>query len=659
MRVLHLDYETFSPIDLNKCGVHRYAEEAEIIMVQYAFDDEPVRVIDVLQGEAIPTEVLDALRDPTVIKKAANAAFERTITKACLGIECPPEQWRCTLVHAASVGLPGNLGKLTEVMKLGEKGKDKAGKALIRKFCLPCKPTKKNGHRTRNLPEHFPDDWERFKSYGHDDVVAEREVDNRLSRYPMPEVEWRMWFLDQRINDNGVKIDVQLVTNAIKIANELRERMFARAQEITGLTNPNSRNQLIDWLDSEDIVTQTLTKKDVEQLIGSTSNEKVQELLGIRLQMAKASVKKYEAVARAICKDGRLRGTLRFNGAGRTNRWAGQIFQPQNLPSKGLIRDVAFARELVKNDPDMATVLYDDVAQLLSSLLRPVLMAAEGNTYVDADFNAIEARILAFLANEEWRVELFKKGLPLYETSAEKMFNLPPGSVGKKDPVRQKGKVAELALGYQGWEGALITMGALDMGLLIEELAPICKAWRAANAAIEAYWYACEDAALKAVRGRCKVPVLTEYQQNPVVSYECDGNYLWANLPSGRRMYYAKPKVGTNDRGRAAVSYEGIDGTKKTWQRRWLYGGLLVENLCQAIARDCLRDTMLAWDRECPDLGDIVLHVHDQIIIETDELTAKLAEHELLNIMRRTLKWWPELELKGDGFINHFFMKED
>lgn len=659
MRVLHLDYESYSPVDLLKCGAHRYAEEAEIIMVQYAFDQDPVRVIDVLQGEEIPTEFIDALKDPTVLKKAANAAFERIISKACLGIDCPPEQWRCTLVHASGVGLPGSLSKLTEVMRLGDKGKDKGGRALITKFCKPCKPTKKNGQRTRNLPEHFPDDWERFKSYGHDDVIAEREVDRRISRYPLPDVEWRMWNLDQRINDRGVRVDVQLVTNAIKLSNDLRDSLFARAQEITNLENPNSRDQLIRWLDSEDVVTTSLTKKDVEQLIGSTTNEKVQELLSLRQQMAKASVKKYQAVARAICRDGRLRGTLRFNGAGRTSRWAGQIFQPQNLPSKGLVKDVPFAREIVKHNPDLATLLFNDVAQMLSSLLRPVLEAEELKTYVDADFNAIEARILAFLANESWRVELFDKGLPLYETSAEKMFNLPAGSVGKKDPIRQKGKVAELALGYQGWEGALITMGALDMGLLLEELAPICKAWRLANPAIESYWYACESAALKAVRTRTKVDVLTDYQDQAVVSYESDGNYLWANLPSGRRMYYAKPKIGSNDRGKMAVSYEGIDGTTKTWGRRWLYGGLLVENLCQAIARDCLREALLSWDEEQQGNGDIVLHVHDQVIIETPLPYAEEAKKAIEEIMGRKLKWWPELQLKGDGFVSAFFMKED
>lgn len=662
MRTLHLDLETYSPVDLGKCGAYRYAEEAEILMVAYSFDDGPVKLIDFTSSDSSKGDINElhrALRDPNVIKFAHNASFERTLIAACWGIPCPPEQWRCTSVWSASLGLPSGLGPLSEVLGLGDKAKDKSGKALIRKFCLPCKPTKKNGQRTRNLPEHFPEDWELFKQYCVQDVVAEKEVHRRISAYPMPEKEWRLWQLDQKINDLGIKVDVALVTNAIKLAEKIRLRLHARAQEITGLDNPNSRNQLIKWLDSEDVITQTLTKKDVEQLIGGTANEKVQELLSIRQQMAKASVKKYEAVARAICKDGYLRGTLKFNGAGRTSRWAGQIFQPQNLPSRGLIKDVPLAREVLKDDPDLFELLFDDVPQALSSLLRPVLMAAEGNTFVDIDFSAIEARKLAWLANEEWRLKLFAEGGELYGTSAEKMFGLPAGSVGKKDPARQRGKVAELGLGYQGWVGALISMGALDMGLTMEELEPICKAWRAANPAIEAYWYACEKAALKAVKLRTKVPVVTEFQKTALVSYECDGKFLWANLPSGRRMYYARPKVGINDRGREAVSYEGVDGTTKTWQRRWLHGGLLVENLCQASARDSLADSMLSWDEEHADKGNIVLHVHDQIIIEVAEDKALEASAAIEEIMARELDWAPGLLLKGDGFINHFFMKED
>lgn len=647
-RTLHLDYETFSPVDLIRCGVYRYAEEAEIIMVQYAFDDQPVTVVDLLQGEPFPQVVLDALRDPAILKIAQNANFERTITKACLGIECPPEQWKCTSVWAASLGLPASLGQLTEVLGLGDKGKLASGKALIKKFCVPCKPTKKNGQRVRNLPHHIPEDWEAFKRYGHNDVEAEREVERRFKPYPMPDSEWALWCLDQRINDRGILIDIKLVGIAIASAEEVRLSLMARAGEITQLANPNSRAQLISWLDSEDVITSTLTKKDVEQLLGSTDNERVIELLEIRQMLAKASVSKYKALARAVCKDGRLRGSMAFNGAGRTARWAGRIFQPQNLPSKGLIKDIPLARELLLNDRELLPVIYNSVPQALSSLIRPALIARPGHTYVVIDFSAIEARMLAWLAKEQWRLDLFAAGLPLYETSAEKMFDLPPGSVGKKDPNRQKGKVAELALGYQGWEGALITMGALDMGLQLEELAPIAAAWRLANPAIEQYWYDCEKAVLKAVAQKTRV-------QCGEVAYSCDGKFLFCHLPSGRKMAYVRPKIGTNTRGKQAVSFEGIEGSTKAWGRRWLYGGLLVENQCQAIARDCLALALIETEKVWP---EIMFHVHDEEIVEVPEDRGEEALHDLEEILGRPIPWAPGLLLKGDGYLTPFYVKD-
>lgn len=660
MTDLHFDYETFSPVDITKCGHYRYAEEAEIILLAYAFDDEPVVVVDVMGGESIPQRFLDALIDPQVVKYAHNMGFERVITKRCLGIEIPLDQVRCTSVWAAHLGLPARLGPLSEVLKLGDKAKLKIGEALIRKFCVPCKPTKKNGQRTRNLPEHFPEDWVLFKEYNRQDVEAEREVHRCIGPYPMPEKEWRLYQLDQRVNDEGIRVELRLVSNAIRLADSIRERLFNRAQEITGLDNPNSRNQLIAWLDTEDVYTTDLTKKTVEAILGGgTTNEKVTELLQIRQQLAKASVSKYEAMARAVCRDGRLRGMFKFNGAGRTGRWAGQIVQMQNLPSKGLIKDIELARELLlAGSFETLELLYSDIPNVLSSLIRTAFLPDEGDLLPVADFSAIEARKLAWLAREEWRLELFASGGKLYETSAERMFNLPPGSVTKKDPMRQRGKVSELSLGYQGWENALITMGALDMGLKLEELAPIASAWRKANPAIEDYWDACEKAALAAVRGKTRVPVLSRYQDQPLVQYESDGKFLMCILPSGRRLYYAKPRVGRNDRGNLAVSFEGVNGKSKKWGRSWLYGGLYTENISQASARDCLADTLLACDRH-PLLRKIRLHVHDELGISAPAGQAKAALAELEKIMAIAPAWAPGLPLKGDGFITQYYRKDD
>jgi DNA polymerase len=653
LRDLHYDYETFSPVDLKKCGHYRYAEEAEIILLAYAFDDEPVKQVDALSGEEIPQEFLAALQDPSVNKFAQNHAFERVITRNCLGIEYALEQTYCTAVWAASLGLPANLDSLSEVLGLGDKAKLKTGKALIRKFCVPRKPTKKI-LRTRNMPTDFPEDWEQFKLYNRQDVEAEREVHRRMKPYPMPESEWKLYRIDQKINDRGIRLDSKLVMAAIKLAESSRAKLIDKAIELTNLQNPNSRAQLLAWLDTEDVVITDLQKKTVEQLLdGGTANEKVIELLKLRQQIAKTSVTKYLAMARAVCKDGYLRGMFKFNGAGRTSRWAGQIVQLQNLPSKGLIYDIELARETLLEDPDSIEMLWSDISQMLASLIRTALLPDEGEEMPVIDFSSIEARILAWLANEQWRLDLFASGGKMYETSAEKMFNLPPGSVTKKDPNRQKGKVAELALGYQGWEGALITMGALEMGLLLEELAPIASAWRKANPAIEAYWKASEDAAYKAVQHKTRVPVLSKYQTTPLVHYDCDGKFLTCILPSGRKLYYAKPKIGRNDRGNMAVSFEGLDGVSKQWRRTWLYGGLQVENQCQAVARDCLCDYLVKLDDH---KYKILLHVHDEVASSTKQGKAALAHMETL--MAEPLPWAPGLLLTGDGFVTNFYRKD-
>lgn len=654
MTDLHMDTESYGILDLRKVGMYRYAEEAEIILFAYAFDQNQPTVVDLLAGEAIPQEVIDAMLDPAVTKWAHNAAFERVEIRECLGIDIPIEQWKCTAVWAAYLGLPRHLEKLSEVLKLGDKAKLKIGKQLITKFCKPRKPSKKNPS-TRLMPADDPVNWELFKEYNRQDVVAEMEVHRKFARWPMPDSEWRMYHKDQEINDRGIRVDMRLVNQAIKLASQEREQLMARAREITNLDNPNSRDQLLAWLETEDVFTQTLTKKDVEQIIGSTTNEVVLELMTIRQQLAKASVKKYEAVARSVCKDGRIRGTLLFYGAG-TGRWSGAILQPQNLPSKGLLKthQIAIAREMLKLDESMIGLLFDDTARVLSSLLRPMLIPSAGKVYAVADFSAIEGRITAWLANETWRLELFARGGKLYETSAERMFNLPPGSVKKGDPMRDRGKVSELALGYGGFEGALITMGALDMGLTLEELAPLAVAWRDANPAIVAYWYGCEKAAIRAMQNpQVLVPIVTDYQPVGHAGYLYDGHFLRAVLPNGRELYYAMPKLGRNKRDKLAVSYWGVDSKTKKWAQQWLYGGLMLENICQAVARDCLVESLIGFDKETT---PVVFHVHDELIAELEN-PGQL--EDLLDVMAKPLPWAPGLLLKGDGYTTEYYFKED
>lgn len=663
MKELHMDVETFSTVDLKKCGLYRYAEEAQVMLFAYAYYflygelRSEVEVIDLALGESIPAEVIADMYDPSVLKFAHNATFERVILRECLGIDVPINQWRCTAVWAAYLGLPRSLDPLSEVLNLGTSAKLKTGRALIRKFCVPRKPTKKNS-ATRLYPADDLVAWAEFKEYNRMDVVAEMAAHEKMRRWAVPDSEWAMYHRDQRINDRGIKVDLKLVRNAIALAAKEREQLMARAREITNLENPNSRDQLIRWLEDEGVFTQTLRKADVIQIIGSTTNEVVQELMTIRQQLAKASVKKYEAVARSVCKDGRVRGTLLFYGAG-TGRWSGAILQPQNMPSKGLLSPemIGVMRDVLLDQPDFIPVLYDDdVAVVLSSLLRPMLVPSKGKRFAVADFSAIEGRIVAWLAHEQWRIDLFTKGGKLYETSAEMTFKLPPGSVKKGDPYRDKGKVTELALGYQGWEGALIQMGALEMGIPLEELAPLAKAWREASPAIEAWWYACEKAAIKAIKLKTRVPVLTDYQKETLVSYYYDGHFLRCQLPNGRELFYAKPRVEKNSRGKDSISFWGVDSTTKRWAKSWLYGGLLLENQAQAIARDALVESIQGFDT---DEDPVVFHVHDELIAEVDSEWAKQKLDSMLEVMRKPLPWWPELLLKGDGYLTDYYVKED
>jgi len=669
LTTLRIDLETYSSVDLKKCGVARYVEspDFEILLLGYAFDDEPVQVVDLARGEQLPGRVADALCDHAVIKAAYNAAFEIACIARHYNIFVDVTQWRCTSVHALYLGLPGNLGEVGKVVGLDEdQQKLGSGWSLIRYFCIPCKPTKTNGGRTRNLPKHDPAKWELFVEYCKRDVETEREIARRLAKFPVPGTEWELWHLDQRMNNAGMKIHRQLVDNAIVCDAQVRERLVAEAMELTGLDNPNSRDQLLAWLQEEtDDEIADLTKKTVPALLKATDSAVVRRALEIRQELAKTSVSKYQAMARTACADDRIRGLTQFYGANRTGRWAGRLVQVQNLPQNKL-KDIDLARNLlIEGRFDELELLFGNVPDTLSQLIRTAFIAEDGHRFIVVDFSAIEARVIAWLAWCEWRLDVFKTHGKIYEASAEQMFKLPPGSVTKKSPYRQKGKIAELALGYQGGAGALITMGALDMGIAHEELDPIKTAWREANPEVVAFWYACERAAKAALttKGSITLPIAGG-RAKLVFSYE--SGFLFISLPSGRRLAYVKPRVEPQDLVREAadgssyvvasagsVTYEGQDQRTKRWTRLPTYGGKLVENITQAIARDCLREAMLAID----DAGYRQLTtVHDEIVIEAPDDAGALAEVEA--IMARPVVWAPDLPLRGDGFETRYYMKE-
>lgn len=671
MSTLRIDLETYSSVDLKKCGVHKYVEsdDFEILLLAYAFDDEAVRVLDIAQGclESEYARVVAAIKDPAIIKTAYNAAFEIACLSKHLGESLDVTQWRCTSVHALYLGLPGNLGDVGRVLGLAEdKQKLGSGWSLIRYFCIPCKPTKTNHGRTRNLPKHDPQKWELFIEYCRRDVETEREIARKLARFPVPEKEWKLWHLDQRMMNKGVLIDRALVQSAIEADEIVKQRLTAEAVKLTGLDNPNSRDQLLAWLQEEmdDEITD-LTKKTVPKLLEATDSETVERVLRIRQELAKTSVSKYHAMARAVCQDGAIRGLTRFYGANRTGRWAGQIVQVQNLPSNKL-RDLDLARELLKAGYyDELEFLFGSVPDVLSQLIRTAFVARLGTRFIPVDFSAIEARVIAWLAWCQWRLDVFATHGKIYEASAEQMFKLPPGSVTKKSPYRQKGKIAELALGYQGGAGALKTMGALDMGIAEEELDPIKDAWRAANPEIVELWYACERAAKDAVRNKTSVvlPIAGNRRQ---LFFNYESGFLFIRLPSGRRLAYVKPRIEGEDLYRelangsrfvvasaGSLTYEGMDQKTKQWTRLATYGGKLVENITQAFARDCLADAMLALDEEGIEQ---LFTVHDEIVCECPYNVHTLADVEA--VMARPMPWAPDLPLRGDGFETLYYMKE-
>ena len=648
-RVLSIDLETYSDVDLPNCGVYRYVEgDFHILLFAYAFDDEETKCVDMACGEQLPADVVDALQDDSIIKSAWNAQFERTCLSKYLGTQLSPNSWQCTMIWAASLSLPLKLATAAQALKTAEQ-KDAVGERLIRYFSLPCKPTKANGGRTRNLPEHAPDDWKLFKSYCVQDVNTERDIRRRLEKFPLLPQEWDFYHMDQRINDRGILIDKELVQQAIICNMALSEEMTKRAYALTGLENPNSVSQLKGWLEERGIEVDSLGRKNVASLITDldrhSADGEALDMMKLRLQMAKSSVKKYQAAERYICQDGRAHGLFQFSGANRTQRWAGRGIQLQNLPQNH-ISTLDEARELVKMGCfDMIEALYGNTPDILSQLIRTMLIPKNGCEFIVADFSAIEARVLAWLAGEQWRLDAFKEGKDIYCASASQMFGVPVVKHGVNGELRQKGKVAELACGYGGGAGALISMGALDMGLKEDELPDIISSWRDANPEIVKFWYAVEKAAIETVKDHTDRTVGR-------IGFQFSANTLWIVLPSGRRLAYIKPKLQPNRFGRMALTFEGL-GANNKWIRGETYSGKLTENITQATARDLLAEAMRRM--ELAGLG-IVGHVHDEVILEVPK--GQYTVDDVCDIMNRNPAWADGLPLSSAGYTGNYYFKD-
>lgn len=642
MRTLSIDIETYSSVSLQESGVYAYSEAPDfsILLFAYAFDQEEVQVIDLAQGDVLPTIVLGELTSDKVIKTAYNANFERICLSRYLDIPMPPHQWRCTAVHASVLGLPGNLSGVCNALGFNKDlAKSKTGKALIQYFCVPCKATSKNGNRTRNLPEHDLEKWQLFKEYCRQDVVAERGIKESLSMFPVTQSEQELWELDQKINDHGILIDLPMVENIIAYDEQYQQQLLKEAQQLTGLSNPNSVAQVKNWLREQGINPIALDKEKVSELMQTTEGT-VKRVLELRQAMSKTSVKKYEAMRRAACKDQRVRGCFQFYGANRSGRWSGRLVQLQNLP-QNKIPDIDLARQLVvKNNFDKLELLFGETPFVLSQLVRTAFIPSKGNRFIVSDFSAIEARVIAWLAEEQWRLDVFNSHGKIYEASASKMFKVPIESIGKGSPLRQKGKVAELACGYQGGVGALKAMGADDMGLNDTELQILINEWREANPHIVKLWGTCEEAAKEAIQSGWPQDI----GKGAIFSY--DKGYLFIQLPSGRKLAYYDVAI----QGRQ-ITYMGLEQQSKRWSRLNTYGGKLVENIVQAIARDCLAEAMKRLDRAG---YTIVMHCHDEVVIDTDKGTID----EVTHIMSQDIDWAPGLPLRGDTYEAVFYRKD-
>ena len=657
---ISIDIETYSDRDLKKCGVYKYAESpnAELLLFGYSINNGPVTVIDVAQGEEVPEYILKALTDDNIIKWAYNASFERIFLSVWLKRNYPqyfvsysidedtvsnyldPSAWRCSLVWGAVMGLPLSLKGIGAVLKLDEQ-KMSEGTDLIRYFCVPCKPTKTNGGRTRNLPEHAPEKWATFVAYNRRDVEVELSIKEKLKNFPVPEFLWDEYHLDQEINDRGIGVDMKLVTNAIAFDERSKGTISSQMKDMTDLENPNSVVQMKAWLAENGMETETLGKKAVAELM-KNAPESLAQVLALRQQLAKSSVKKYQAMENAVCDDGRVRGMFQFYGANRTGRWAGRIVQLQNLPQNHM-GDLAEARELVRQgDYDSVEMLYDDIPDTLSQLIRTAFIPKPGYKFYVADFSAIEARVIAHLAGEKWRAEVFKNGGDIYCASAEQMFHVPVKKHGVNGHLRQKGKIAELALGYGGSVGALKAMGALEMGLSEDELQPLVDAWRASNPNIVQLWWDVDAAVKTAVSMRTT-------SETHGIKFVWRSGMLFVYIPSGRRLCYVKPKMGQNKFGGDSITYEGVGSTKK-WERLESYGPKFVENIVQAISRDLLMNAMKTLSH-CFICG----HVHDELIIECKE---EVSLEELCKQMARVPDWMPGILLRADGYITPWYRKD-
>lgn len=648
MSTLSIDIETYSDVDLGKAGVYKYVESEtfEILLFAYSYNGSPVKVIDLIKGEQLPTWIVEALEDPQVIKKAYNAAFERVCLGKHLKKQLDPSQWRCTMVKASMVGLPLGLDKVAIVLRLTEQ-KSKDGYALIRFFCIPCKPTKTNGGRTRNLPQHSPEKWEKFKGYCGQDVVVELAIDKKIEFFVIPQSEIDLYTLDQQINDRGVKVDIQLMQNAIRFDRETGIELKAKASEITQLENANSLTQLKEWIWAEtgEEVT-SLNKKALPLLMAKTDSDVVKELLKIRQEMSKTSVKKYAAMAKSVCLDSRIRGLLQFYAA-RTGRWAGRMVQVQNL-RKNSMKHLDLARQILREgNLELFAIIFGDVPDTLSQLIRTAFIPSRGNSLRSSDFSAIEARVIAWLSGEQWRIDVFNTHGKIYEASAAQMFRVPFDSITKTSPLRDKGKVAELALGYQGGTNALKKMGALDMGIKENELGDIVSAWRYANKKITRYWETVGDAAIEAVESGSSVTI------SHGIRFFVEKGIMFIELPSKRRIAYLRPKLVDGKFGGNALTYEGVDQNTKKWTRIDTYGGKLVENIVQGVARDVLGDAMLRLHKA---KYDIVMHVHDEVIM--DMPTGTGSAEEIDRIMGETIPWAKGLPLKAESSEGFYYKKD-
>lgn len=649
MKTLAIDIETYSSVSLQKCGVYAYAAspDFEILLFGYAWDDGPVDVIDMASGQKLPQELQDALYDPEILKTAFNASFERTCLSAFMGRVTPPEQWSCTAVMARELGLPGSLEMVGQVIGLPEdKQKSKTGKALIRYFSIPCKATKVNGGRTRNLPQHDPDRWKLYVEYNRQDVEAERAIRHRLQKFPVLASEQDLYVIDQNINDRGVGVDTTLAAKAVEIDQIVKARLLDEAKDLTGLDNPKSATQLKSWIEEvSGYEVESLNKKMIGAVRTGTDNEAVHAMLDIRQGLSKTSTEKYSAMLRTVCSDGRIRGLTQFCGAARTGRWAGRLVQMQNLPQNKMPdKDLDCARQLVRvGDIDTLELLFDDTANVLSQLIRTAFIPKEGSRFIVADFSAIEARVLAWLADEQWRMDVFNTHGKIYEASAEQMFHLPPGSVKKGDPMRQKGKIAELALGYGGSVGAMKNMGALDMGLAEDELKPIVNSWRAANRSITKLWWDTDAAVRRCIQ--TKAPVDLPHGMR----LRKQGPLLRLRLPNGRELSYVKPRIDEDDN----ITYEGTIQSSGGWGRIESYGPKFVENIVQATARDCLAEAMFRLERAG---FPIVFHVHDEVICEVPNGVS--SAKELGALMGQPISWAPGLPLRADAYECEYYRKD-